>query len=62
MRVIVSATLDAGRGAGTVPASFTVDDVMLCIRLVAGALTETAPEQRRSLVDRAWQLLGIRLP
>ena len=62
MRAIVSATLDAGRGAGTVPKDFTVDDVMLCIRLVTGALTETAPEQRRPLVDRAWQLLGIRLP
>lgn len=61
VRAIVAATLGAGRTAGTVPEWFGVDDVMLCIRLVTGALTETAPEQRRPLVDRAWQLLGVRL-
>lgn len=61
MRGVVSATLEEGRRAGTVPSTFEVDDVMLCIRLISGALTETRPEERVPLVDRAWQLLGVRL-
>ena len=45
-----------------VPDFFTADDVMLCIRLVASALTETSRDERDALVRRSWQLLGVRLP
>lgn len=62
MRAVVAATLEEGRQAGTVPMGFDENDVMLCIRLISGALTETRPEERRPIVDRAWQLLGVRLP
>ncbi len=61
MEAVIAQTLDGGKEAGTVPAFFSVDDVMLCIRMVAGSLTETPPEQRPALVGRAWQLLGVRL-
>lgn len=62
MRAVVEATIDEGREHGTVPRAFDQNDVMLCIRLISGALTETRPEERRPIVDRAWQLLGVRLP
>jgi AcrR family transcriptional regulator len=62
MQTVIETVLPAGRAAGTVPQSFSADDVMLCIRLVASALTESAADERRPLVRRAWQLLGVRLP
>ena len=58
---LIEATLPAGRVAGTVPEHFTADDVMLCVRLVASALTESSLDERGPLVHRAWQLLGVRL-
>ena len=61
MTALVEATLPAGREAGTVPAHFSADDVMLCVRLVTTALTESSPDERAPLVQRAWQLLGVRL-
>jgi len=62
MVAVIEATLPEGRAAGTVPAHFTADDVMLCVRLVASALTESSLDERVPLVHRAWQLLGVRLP
>lgn len=62
MTAIIEATLPGGIAAGTVPAHFTVDDVMLCIRLVSSVLTASTPEERTPIVHRAWQLLGLRLP
>ena len=62
MVAVIEATLPAGRVAGTVPEHFTTDDVLLCVRLVASALTESSVDERVPLVRRAWQLLGVRLP
>ena len=61
MMALIEATLPAGRVAGTVPEHFTANDVMLCVRLVASALTESSLDERGPLVHRAWQLLGVRL-
>ena len=61
MEALIETTLPAGRAAGTVPDFFTAGDVMLCIRLVASALTETSLDERTALVQRSWQLLGVRL-
>ena len=61
MEALIEATLPAGRAAGTVPDFFSADDVMLCIRLVASALTESSLDDRQALVQRSWQLLGVRL-
>lgn len=58
---LIAATIDEGKAAGTVPAHYSVDDVLLCIRLVASGLTETRPYERDAIVQRAWQLLGVRL-
>ena len=62
MTAVIEATLPAGIAAGTVPSHFSVDDVMLCIRLLSSVLTGSAPEERLPIVHRGWQLLGVRLP
>ena len=61
MQVLITATLNDGIAAGTVPAHFSSDDVMLCIRLVSSVLTASNPHERTALVRRGWQLLGVRL-
>jgi AcrR family transcriptional regulator len=61
MLALIETVLPGGRAAGMVPESFTADDVMLCIRLVAAALTESSLDERLPLVRRAWQLLGVTL-
>ena len=60
MESLIAATLPDGIAAGTVPAHFSADDVMLCIRLVGSVLTASTPEERTPIVRRAWQLLGVR--
>jgi AcrR family transcriptional regulator len=62
MAAVIAATLPDGIAAGTVPAHFSADDVMLCIRLVSSVLTASTPEERTPIVRRGWQLLGVRLP
>ncbi len=62
MEALIEKTLPEGRAAGTVPDFFSADDVMLCIRLVASALTESSLDEREPLVRRAWQLLGVTIP
>ncbi len=61
MRAIVDATIAAGRESGTVPPTFTTDDVMLSIGMLAAAARAGTRDQRRALVARALQLLGIRV-
>lgn len=61
IRGVVAATIDDGRMAGTVPATFEVDDLLLAIRLLAGALAGSVPAERTQLVERGWLLLGIHL-
>lgn len=61
MESLIAATLAHGKEAGTVPDFFSVDDVMLSIRMVAGSLTEVPVEQRAAILTRAWQLLGVKL-
>ncbi|CAN5204707.1 TetR/AcrR family transcriptional regulator [soil metagenome] len=58
---IVEATIDEGRRSGTIPATFTVADVLVAIQLVAGGASVALVSDRVSLVRRGWQLLGIRL-
>ena len=58
---IVEATIESGRAAGTVPASFGVDDVLLAIRLVSSTLAVSMPGERQRLAADAWALLGIHL-
>ena len=61
MHALITATLADGIAAGTVPAHFTAEDVMLCIRLVSSVLTASTPDERTPIVHRGWQLLGVRL-
>ncbi len=61
IRSILAATIDQGRSSGTVPEGFTVDDLMLCLALMSGALGTVAVEDRPALIEKAWRLLGIRL-
>lgn len=61
IRGIVAATIEEGRAAGTVPADYTVDEVLLALRMISGGLIGTTPTERRALVAHAWRLLGIRV-
>ena len=58
---LIDRTLESGRAAGTVPAGYGRDDVLLAIRLTAGVLSTSQPGERDQLISSAWQLLGIRL-
>lgn len=58
---IIEATVEQGCAAGTVPAGFSVDDVLLAIRLVAGVLAGSVQAERAELLARSWRLLGITL-
>jgi AcrR family transcriptional regulator len=58
---IVEATIEEGRAAGTVPAGFSVEDVIVAIQLVAGGASVALARDRAALVRRGWQLMGIRL-
>lgn len=60
MQAVIAQTLPGGIAAGTVPAHFSADDVMLCIRLVSSVLAGSTPEERTPMVHRGWQLLGVR--
>lgn len=61
MRAIVDATLDEGRAGGTVPDWFTSDDVLLSIRMIAGALGGVPRAQRDVVLARSLRMLGVRL-
>lgn len=58
---IVESTIDEGRATGTVPQGFAVDDVIVAIQLVAGGASVALPRDRTSIIERGWQLMGIRL-
>ena len=62
MRGILSSTLEAGRAAGTVPDTYGIDDVMLSIRMFAGALNGALPDERPAIVSRSLAMLRIHLP
>lgn len=63
LRDRVAAVLAACHGAaleaGQVPPGTTVDDLMLGVELVAGALTRRPAADRAPMAARAWKLLGI---
>lgn len=61
MRAIAASTLDEGRSSATVPEWWTVDDVLLSIRMLTGALGAAPRDQREPIADRAVALLGVRL-
>jgi AcrR family transcriptional regulator len=61
LRAIVTSTIESGRAAGTIPVGFSIDDVLLAIRLVAGGLAGTLPEERPALLAASWHLVGIQL-
>lgn len=62
MRGILVSTLDGGKAAGTVPADYGIDEVMLSIRMLAGALNGAFPDERPSIVSRSLAMLRIQLP
>lgn len=61
LTAIVEATVDEGRASGTVPAAFTVGDLLVAIQLVAGGAAVALAADRAAIVSRGWQLMGIRL-
>ncbi|SKC50233.1 TetR/AcrR family transcriptional regulator [Krasilnikoviella flava] len=56
---VLAAHLAAALAAGQVPAGTTVEDLMLGVELVAGALTRRPAAERAAMAARAWRLLGI---
>lgn len=58
---IVASTIEEGRASGTVPATLSVEDVMIAIQLIAGGASVALAADRAALVRRGWQLMGIRL-
>ncbi|MDF1477539.1 helix-turn-helix domain containing protein [Leifsonia sp. H3M29-4] len=59
IRAVIEATIVEGVRSGTVPAHYTVDDVLLAIRMVAGALAGSVEGTREAVSAGAWRLLGI---
>jgi AcrR family transcriptional regulator len=58
---VLASRLDAARAAGSVPATATVDDLLLGLLMVVGALGKTPPERRPEVAVRAWRLLGAQV-
>ena len=58
----LASRLDDGRAVGTVPQDMTSADLMLCLTMVAGAISGRPATQREQVADRAWRLMGITLP
>lgn len=58
---LVASVIDEGRATGTVPADFTVEDVVVAIQLIAGGASVALAADRAALVRRGWELMGIRL-
>jgi AcrR family transcriptional regulator len=58
---VLAARLDDAQAAGRVPAATTVDDLLLGLLMVVGALGRTPPERRREVAARAWRLLGAQV-
>lgn len=56
---VLAERLGAALAAGHVPAGATVEDLMLGVELVAGALTRRPAAERGPMASRAWRLLGI---
>lgn len=61
IQTVIEHTIDDGRASGTVPPEYTVTDVLMAIRMIAGALGGSVAEEREQLVADGWRLLGIRL-
>ena len=61
IRAIIDATIDEGVTSRTVPAHYTVDEVLLAIRMVSGALGGSAVAEREQLAANSWRLLSIRV-
>lgn len=58
---LLESVIEEGRASGTVPADFTVDDVVVAIQLIAGGASVALVPDRAALVRRGWQLMGIRI-
>ena len=58
---VLASRVPEASGAGQVRPGTTVDDMLLGIRMVAGALVQTDPGLRPELAQRAWRLLGVRV-
>ncbi|MFC8600600.1 MULTISPECIES: TetR/AcrR family transcriptional regulator [unclassified Isoptericola] len=56
---VLAAHHEAALAAGQVPQDVGVDDLMLGVELVAGALTRRPAGERAAMAERAWRLLGI---
>jgi len=56
---VLAAHHEAALAAGQVPAGTAVEDLMLGVELVAGALTRRPAADRAETAARAWRLLGI---
>jgi AcrR family transcriptional regulator len=58
---LVESAIVEGRASGTVPETFTVEDVLVAIQLIAGGASIALASDRSALVRRGWTLMGIRL-
>ena len=54
---IVASKLPDARGHGLVPEWVTVDDIMLGVAMLAGALAKTVHDERHAVATRVWMLL-----
>lgn len=61
MRSILASTLDDAKPTGTVPDTYGIDEVMLSIRMLAGALNGSLPEERPEIASRSLAMLRIHL-
>jgi AcrR family transcriptional regulator len=58
---LVESAIAEGRASRTVPETFTVEDVLVAIQLIAGGASIALASDRAALVRRGWTLMGIRL-
>jgi AcrR family transcriptional regulator len=56
---VLAAHHEAALAAGQVPQGATVEDLMLGVELVAGALTRRPAGERAAMAVRSWRLLGM---
>ena len=45
--------------SGVLSAGWTIDDVLLVVRMLTGVLADTPPGRRRAVAAHAWRLLGL---
>ncbi|MCO1660652.1 helix-turn-helix domain-containing protein [Pseudonocardia humida] len=59
VRAALGPALAAAREAGTVRPDIDLDDLLVAIAMVAGAVAGAPPDRRRTVARRAWELIGL---